>query len=124
MIHALCSERKQSFIDKMQQMISSFDQTAEFVSPLDVAIDFDKIKDSQEIVLWVDMSDKNFNGLKVIRESKKLWPEGKFIWMDDDESAALQAFSEGVDGFLLLPMDYQKVEWVMRNISQLTSMDR
>jgi hypothetical protein len=51
-----------------------------------------------------------------MRDTKKLYPFCKFIWVDDDDKQALDAYDEGVDGFLLIPLEIDKIALTLKNL--------
>ena len=67
-------------------------------------------------VIWAIMSDSTRTKVKHINETCMLGKKWLLVWIDSQKSNALRAFSEGADGFLLLPIDVSKVRLVLDNI--------
>lgn len=117
MLHSIVTKNCDDIALQIQKLISQEDQQASFVIDQESTklINLDRIE--SQIVFWIDMRGSGLDRLRVLRDTKKLYPFCKFIWLDDDDKQALDAYAEGVDGFLLLPLDNSKVAITLGNLN-------
>jgi len=116
MIHSIITKNWDDIVLQIEKIITEEDQEANFVQ------DYDQSKVNfldgfhSPIVFWIDMRGSELDGLKTMREKKEQYPFCKCIWVDDDDKQALDAYAEGADGFLLLPLENGKIAITIRNL--------
>ncbi len=116
MQHSIITKNCDDIAFQIERLINEEDQEAAFVSAPELSKLNNLDRSETPIILWIDMRGNEMYGLRTMRDTKALCPFCKFIWVDDDQKQALEAYAEGVDGFLLLPLKNAKIAIAIRNL--------
>jgi DNA-binding NarL/FixJ family response regulator len=116
MQHSIITKNCDDIALQIERIILEEDQEACFVSTIGLSQLANLDRMENQIVLWIDMRGNDLDGLKTMRDKKKQFSFCKFIWVDDDEKQAVDAYAEGADGFLLIPLENAKIAITLRNL--------
>lgn len=82
----------------------------------DQVFDFLNNHDLDAIFIRIDVASNN--GLEITRRLKEKFPKIKLIWMSYSDSYALDAFKEGVDAFIELPMTRENMHGALKRLER------
>jgi DNA-binding NarL/FixJ family response regulator len=116
MQHYIITKNSDDIALQIGRLVTTEDKEANFLSEQELSKQYALASSENSIVLWIDMRGSDLDGLRTMRDTKKLYPFCKFIWVDDDDKQALDAYDEGVDGFLLIPLEIDKIALTLKNL--------
>ena len=79
----------------------------------------ERIKNSPSHLSIIRLGNNGIPGLKTAEMIKNENPQTKIVFLAKDRDYALDAYEVGVDGYLLVPLEREKLEQALLNIENL-----
>ncbi|MDD2620558.1 MAG: hypothetical protein PHC92_07825 [Syntrophomonadaceae bacterium] len=77
---------------------------------------YEFILHDEDGVIFIRIDNASVNGLEISRKAGIWYPRIQVVWMSDSESNALDAFAQGIDSYLVLPANWEKLQQIVQSL--------
>lgn len=107
---------EQHFIDEMKEILTGESPHRILANYLNGTDALSTIEDLNPDLLIVDVLMPGMSGLELARRAKSMKPDLPIILMSDDPSYGINAYDMGIAGFLLKPLEKDKVNEIINRL--------